>query len=123
MHIEYLAYGPFDDEMWFMVQNKQRVLDESGVGIAAAPTAAAATSTAAAAASPLAAIHQAFAAPAAPSPPPRSAPLSHRSPPSTSPGDAASTASTPEARKRRFGDIHTATSTPPAVPMPMSVLT
>ena len=86
--IEYLAYGPFDDEMcsdtsalkskthepaplipkpypgercccarltsnpypnhtirWFMVQNKQRVLDESGVGTAAAADAATAAPT------------------------------------------------------------------------------
>ena len=32
VEIAYLVYGPFDDEMWFRLKAKQRVLDESGVG-------------------------------------------------------------------------------------------
>ncbi|EOD26547.1 hypothetical protein EMIHUDRAFT_205633 [Emiliania huxleyi CCMP1516] len=30
VEIAYLVYGPFDDEMWFRLKAKQRVLDESG---------------------------------------------------------------------------------------------
>ena len=147
--IEYLAYGPFDDEMcsdtsalkskthepaplipkpypgerrccarltsnpypnhtirWFMVQNKQRVLDESGVGTAAAADAATAAPTDLAPTAP-----HLTGAPAAPSPPQRRTPLSYPSPPSVSAG-------IPQGRKRRFGDIHTP---PPVVLMPVPV--